>query len=74
MIALLSFILCAIIFVVIGKLFGKKLFGTRKIKANELADDDFDYSSESNNNEKKNNDGLLDDYEENGGNGGNSGK
>ena len=74
LIALLSFILCTIIFVVIGKLFGKKLFGTRKIKANELADDDFDYSPESINNEKKNNDGLLDDYEENGGNGGNSGK
>ena len=70
LIAVLSFVLCAIIFVVIGKLYGKKLFGTRRKKANELDDDNFDYTPESINNEKNNNEGLLDDSEENGGNNG----
>ena len=65
LICVLSFILCAIIFVVIGKFWGKKLFGTRKKKANEL-DDNFDYTS--NINDKNNNGGLLDDSEDNGGN------
>ena len=62
---MLSFILCAIIFVVIGKFWGKKLFGSRKKKANEL-DDNFDYTP--NINDKNNNGGLLDDSEDNGGN------
>ena len=33
-IAILIFALCAIIFVIIGKLYGKQLFGGRKKKAN----------------------------------------
>jgi len=53
LIVILSFVLCAIIFVVIGKLYGKKLFATRKKKANELDDDFFDYTPQSINNGKK---------------------
>ena len=70
LIAVLSFILCAIIFIFIGKFFGKKIFSTRKKKANELDDDNFDYSPQSINNEKNGNTNLLDDNEENGGNNG----
>jgi len=68
LICVLGFVLCAIIFVIIGKFFGKKLFSTRKKKANELADDNFEYTPESNNDSKK---GLLGvNEEENGGNNG----
>ena len=70
LIVILSFVLCAIIFVVIGKLYGKKLFATRKKKANELDDDFFDYTPQSINNGKNNGEGLMDDSEDNGGNNG----
>ena len=70
LIAVLSFILCSIIFIFIGKFFGKKIFSTRKKKANELDDDNFDYSPQSINNEKNGNTNLLDDNEENGGSNG----
>ena len=67
LICVLGFIFCAIIFVIIGKFYGKKLFITRKKKANELVDDNFDYTPESNNDNK----GLLGvNEEENGGNNG----
>ena len=64
LIAILSFVLCGIIFVVIGKLFGKKLFATRKKKANELDDDYFDYTPQSINNGKNNSNALMDDNSE----------
>lgn len=68
LIVFLSFVFCGIIFVVIGKFYGKKLFATRKKKANELDDDYFDYTPQSINNGKNNNDALMDDNsEENGG-------
>ena len=70
LIVILSFVLCAIIFVVIGKLYGKKLFATRKKKANELDDDFFDYTPQSINNGKKNGEGLMDDSEDKGGSNG----
>ena len=65
LICVFSFILCAVIFIVVGKVYGKKLF-TRKKKANEL-EDNFDYTPDNvkNENTKK---GLLDDNEENSGN------
>ena len=68
LIVFLSFVFCGIIFVVIGKFYGKTLFATRKKKANELDDDNFDYTPQSINNGKNNNDALMDDNsEENGG-------
>lgn len=66
LICVLVFILCAIIFIIIGKFFGKKIFGKRQKKANELIDDNFDYTPENNND---NNKGVLGvNEEENGGN------
>ena len=44
-ISLLIFVFFALLFLIIGKFFGKKLFGGRKKKANELIDDDYDYST-----------------------------
>ena len=67
LIAILIFIFCAIVFFIIGKLYGKKIFRFRKKKANELDDDDFDYTPKNINEGKNNNEGLLDDNEENGG-------
>ena len=55
-ICLLVFVLCAIIFVIIGKAYGKRLFFQKKPRANELHDDNFDYIPEDNNDSKK---GLL---------------
>ena len=43
-ISLLIFVLSAVIFIIIGKLFGKKIFVTKKKKANELIDEDYDYT------------------------------
>ena len=60
LICVFSFILCAIVFVVLGKLYGKKLFGSRKVKANELVDDNFDYTPGS----------IIAESDENGGNNG----
>ena len=65
LIVVLSFILCAGIFVIIGKLYGKQLFGGRKKKANELIDDEYDYSPKDINNEEKK-EGLFKESEENG--------
>ena len=70
LICVFSFILCAIVFVVLGLLYGKKLFGSRKVKANELVDDNFDYTPGSINNEQNNNDRLIAESDENGGNNG----
>ena len=70
LIAIFSFILCAIIFIVIGKFYGKKIFRSRKKKANELDDDYFDYTPKTVNDEKNTDPKLLDDNEENGGNNG----
>ena len=67
-IAILIFALCAIIFVIIGKLYGKQLFGGRKKKANELNDDDFDYISKEVNDDNKN-EGLFKENEDNSKNG-----
>ena len=50
LIVMLVFILSAVIFILVGKLFGKKLFVSRKKKANELIDDDYDYTPNINNN------------------------
>ena len=52
-ISLLVFILSAVIFIIIGKLFGKKLFAAKKKKANELIDEDYDYTPERINDENK---------------------
>ena len=70
LIAVFSFILCAIIFIVIGKFYGKKIFSLRKKKANELDDDYFDYTPKTVNDEKNTDPKLLDENEENGGNNG----
>ena len=43
-IIILVFILSALIFSFLGMIFGKKLYKQRKKKANELDDEDFDYS------------------------------
>ena len=64
-IAVLIFVFCALVFVIIGKLYGKKLFGGRKKKANELLDDDYDYSTKDFNDQTKK-DGLFKENEENG--------
>lgn len=69
LICVLSFVLCGVTFVIIGKLYGKKLFGDRKKKANELLDDYFEYTPE-NINDKDNKNGLLDDNDEKVGNNG----
>ena len=66
MISVLSFVLCAVIFIVVGKLYGKQIFGLRRKKANELDDDNYDYTPGSINNQKKDDDSLLKDDEENG--------
>ena len=63
LICVFSFILCAIIFIILGKVYGKKLFA-RKKKANEL-EDTFDYTPENIKNENNTNKGLLLDNEEN---------
>ena len=46
------------------------MFGSRKVKANELVDDNFDYTPGSINNEQNNNDRLFAESDENGGNNG----
>ena len=66
LISVLSFVLCAVIFIVVGKLYGKQIFGLRRKKANELDDDNYDYTPGSINNQKKDDDSLLKDDEENG--------
>ena len=63
LICVFSFILCAIIFVILGKVYGKKLFA-RKKKANEL-EDTFDYTPKNIKNENYTKKGLLDDNDEN---------
>ena len=69
LICVFCFILCAIIFVIVGKLYGKKLF-TRKKKANEL-EDNFDYTPDNIKDENHTKKSLLDDNEENDGRGAN---
>ena len=63
LISVFSFILCAIIFIILGKVYGKKLFA-RKRKANEL-EDTFDYTPENVKDENDSNKNLLIDNEEN---------
>jgi hypothetical protein len=53
-ISLLIFVLSAVIFIIIGKLFGKKLFTAKKKKANELIDEVYDYTPERINDGNKN--------------------
>ena len=50
LIVILVFILSAVIFIFVGKLYGKKIFSSRKKKANELIDDDYDYTPNIKNN------------------------
>lgn len=52
LIIILIIILCALVFGVIGIFFGKKIYQARKKKANELNDDEFDYSPQSINTEQ----------------------
>ena len=47
LIIVLAFILSALIFSFVGIFFGKKIYQLRKKKANELNDDDYDYSPQS---------------------------
>ena len=50
LIVILVFLLSAVIFIFVGKLYGKKIFSSRKKKANELIDDDYDYTPNIKNN------------------------
>jgi hypothetical protein len=72
LICVFCFIICAIIFVIVGLLYGKKLFSKRKKKANELVDDNFDYTPGSINNDQNNNERCIvdSDSDKNGGNNG----
>ena len=54
LIIVLIFILSALIFSFVGIFFGKKIYQARKKKANELDDDEFDYSPQGINSEEQN--------------------
>ena len=57
-IIILIVIFTALIFTFLGLFFGKKLFNLRKKKANELNDDDFDYTPQKGN-DKNNIDQII---------------